>query len=121
VTDKKTIGVTSIGRPTLQRLVDTGLFRDQMDAAKFAIGLAIAREAVPEDAPGADTIWASGNFDADGQIRSILPLLYGETQPPFRLMEQLIDAGLRLIATETGTAGQAIDVLGLLSRIKWSA
>ena len=47
-----------------------------------------------------DTRWSPDLFDPTGEIRSLLRALYPENETPVRLMEYLIDEGLRSIAAK---------------------
>jgi hypothetical protein len=46
-----------------------------------------------------DTRWAAGNFDASGEIRTVLAALYPNCEEPVRLMEHLVNEGLQLLIT----------------------
>jgi hypothetical protein len=99
MTDKKTIGLTAGGEKSMEKLMAQGCFKDMMDAAKFAMSVAIRDGAVPAAVEGANTIWNVGSFDSDGQIRQIIPVLYPGCETPYRAAEALVDQGLaRLLA-----------------------
>jgi hypothetical protein len=100
--DKKTIGVTDRGAPVLDTLVEGGRFADAIDAAKFAMALAIragAAEGVPNPSvEGAGTKWNVGSFDPNNDLQTLLVAFYPGVETPYRLLEYLIDEGLKLIA-----------------------
>jgi hypothetical protein len=98
--DKNTIGVTATGSAILEEVVHKGLFGDQMDAAKFAIALAIRSGIEPGEAVGANTKWNVGSFDKDGHLRATLTALFPAIASPYRLSEYLIDRGLVLLSEE---------------------
>ena len=92
--DKKTIGLTPVGEKAMEKLMQQGCFKDMMDAAKFAMSVAIRANDAPDAVEGVSTIWNVGSFDSDGQIRQIIPVLYPECETPYRAAESLIDKGL---------------------------
>jgi len=100
--DKKTIGITPVNAPTLNRLVADGRFGSELDAAKFAMAYAI-RQAVPVgSADGAETKWNVGSVDPDGSIRAMLQALYPDASEPYRHMEHLMNEGLRGLVNDDG-------------------
>jgi hypothetical protein len=94
MTDKKTIGLTPAGVKAMEQLIGQGCFKDMIDAAKFAMSIAIREGDTPTPIEGANTIWNVGSFDSDGQIRQILPALFAGCDTPYRAAESLIDQGL---------------------------
>lgn len=115
--DKKTIGVSDRGGPVLDTLVEGGRFADAIDAAKFAMGLAI-RARVGEGVPaptveGAGTKWNVGSFDPNNDLQTLLVALYPGVETPYRLLEYLIDEGLKLVAAHIAESGM-IDVSDLI-------
>jgi len=76
------------------------LFKDQIDAAKFAMSLAINSGIGDGPAEGADTTWNIGSFDPNGELRTLIPLLFPNIDTPYRLIEYLINAGLKIIGTQ---------------------
>lgn len=115
--DKKTIVVTDRSAPVLDTLVEGGRFSDAIDAAKFAMGLAIragAGEGVPNPSvEGAGTKWNVGSFDPNNDLQTLLVALYPSVETPYRLLEYLIDEGLKLVATHIAESGM-IDVSELI-------
>ena len=95
--DRESIGLTTDGQRMLGVIEDKGWFLDGQDIARFCMAYAI-KEHVPEGATnGTETRWAAGNFDKTGEIRSLLAALYPECSTPIRLMEHLVNEGLRLV------------------------
>ncbi len=110
-TDKKTIGVTQANLRVLSALKAEGRFASDMDAAKFAMAHAIAQGVGRGAAEGAGTIWNVGSFDSDGALKAVIEALYPDELYPYRLIEFLINEGLRLL-----DAGETLppDVAGLV-------
>ena len=95
--DRKTIGLTHEGREVLNQLMDTGFFKEQMDAAKFGMTVAINQGIAPGDAGGASTVWNVGSFDPAGEIRQMILALYPNVEAPYKACEYFIDEGLSQI------------------------
>jgi len=68
-----------------------------MDAAKFAMSLAIRSEEEPGAADNAETVWNVGSFDPDGEIRDLIQALFPENESPYRATEFFINTGLQQI------------------------
>lgn len=97
--DRETIGLTPETQAILADLEERGWFIEGQDVARFCMAYAI-RAKVPEGATaGTETRWAAGNFDKTGEIRVLLAALYPACQTPVRLMEHLVNEGLKLIST----------------------
>ena len=98
--DRKQIGLTEHGRDTIARLTDQlGWFNEAQDAGRFALSYAIRERAEPgyTKAP-VETRWSPDLFDPTGELRLIVRTMYPPSPMPVRLMEHLIDDGLRRIA-----------------------
>lgn len=113
--DKRTIGVTEAADGVLAVMVEQGHFSDAIDAAKFAMALAINSRVHAEDltVEGTTTKWNVGSFDPDSQLRSLLDALYPDADQPYRLLEFLIDDGLRRVSEHMESVGE-FDVIALL-------
>ena len=109
--DKRTIGITSANERTLDALIQAGNFGAELDAAKFAMAHAISRGVEPGSIEGANTKWNVGTVDPNGSLRALVESLYGDATEPYRLVEHLINEGLKLL--ETGDSVPP-DVVGLL-------
>lgn len=97
--DRKQIGLTDHGRVTVTRLTEQlGWFDEAQDAVRFALAYAIRHKIEPGNtvAP-VETRWSPDLFDPTGELRLILRTMYPNTAMPIRLMEHLIDEGLRRI------------------------
>jgi hypothetical protein len=96
--DRKSIGLSVENQATLADLETRGWFLEGQDIARFCMAYAI-RAKVPEGVTiSTDTRWAAGNFDETGEIRSVIAALYPDCKTPIRLMEHLVNEGLRLVA-----------------------
>lgn len=94
--DKNTIGPTEENRQVIESLLQTNLFGDMMDIAKFAIAYAAKNGAQPVDSPSGSTMWNVGSFDRDGQLKLAVQALYN-TDTPYRTAESLMNTGLSMI------------------------
>jgi hypothetical protein len=97
VTDKKTIGLTNSGESIMQDIMSLNYFKDMIDAAKFAMSLAINQNPEIYPTEGASTIWNVGSFDPDGELRQLIPTFFPSCKTPYRAVEYLIDIGLKQI------------------------
>lgn len=113
--DRKQIGLTSEGRETEAMLTTAlGWFREGQEACRFALAYAV-REGVGEGAIDGrvETRWNPDGFDPTGEIRQVLRATYPHNVTPVRLMEYLIDEGLRRIALGIGDGRDSpLDYLG---------
>lgn len=100
--EKITIGVTQDNRVFLDFVMERGLFKDEMDAAKLALAFAVRRGISPGEASGTDTKWNVGSFDKDGHLRGVLTALYPDVPTPYRLAEHFINEGLSLLCELIG-------------------
>lgn len=96
-TDKKTIGVTAGNERVLTSLASAGRFNTDIDAAKFAMAHAIDQGVTRGTTDGAGTKWNVGSFDGDGALKAVIEALYPDETYPYRLVEHLINEGLRLL------------------------
>lgn len=115
--DKRTIGVTEAADRVLATMVEQGHFADGIDAAKFAMALAINAGANTDGedltVEGTTTKWNVGSFDPDSQLRSLINALYPDIDLPYRLLEFLIDDGLQRVSEHIESIGE-LDVIALL-------
>ncbi|MBX9941789.1 MAG: hypothetical protein K2W95_32510 [Candidatus Obscuribacterales bacterium] len=94
--DKNTIGPTDENRQIIESLLQTDLFSDMMDIAKFAIAYAIKSGVQPTDSPSGSTMWNVGSFDRDGQLKLTIQSMF-TTETPYRAAESLMNTGLGMI------------------------
>ena len=93
--DKNTIGLTPGNRRVMEDIMD--YFDEQMDAARFAMSLAIKSDEEPGQIENAETVWNVGSFDPDGEIRDLINALFPEAESPYRAVEYFINVGLQRI------------------------
>lgn len=95
--DRESIGLTPEGQAMLAEIEERKWFLEGQDIARFCMAYAI-RAKVPEGVTtGTETRWAAGNFDKTGEIRALLCGLYPGCNTPVRLMEHLVNEGLRMV------------------------
>lgn len=96
--DRQTVGLTAENQANLAEIEERGWFADGQDLARFCLAFAV-RAKTPEGlTTGTDTRWGAGNFDKTGEIRVLLAALYPGCQMPVRLMEHLVNEGMRKVA-----------------------
>ncbi|MXY12180.1 MAG: hypothetical protein F4Z00_13620 [Acidimicrobiaceae bacterium] len=107
--------MTEAADGVLAVMVEQGHFSDAIDAAKFAMALAISSQADAGDltVEGTTTKWNVGSFDPDSQLRSLLDALYPDVDQPYRLLEFLINDGLHRVSKHIESIGE-LDVIALL-------
>jgi len=109
--DKRTIGITSGNELILARMVEAGHFASELDAAKFAMAYAISREMPAGSTDGAATKWNVGSVDPDGSLRSLVEALFPAAPEPYRLIEHLMNEGLKILDTGSGPPPDVVDIL----------
>jgi hypothetical protein len=95
--DKRTIGITRANEHSLAALVAAGGFGSELDAAKFAMAHAIEQGTEVGTIEGTNTKWNIGTVDADASLRALIESFYGAVAEPYRLIEYLINEGLRVL------------------------
>jgi hypothetical protein len=92
---KTTIGL----RPENQMVIEEVMpyFNEQMDAARFAMALAIREDCEPKPTNEVETKWNIGSFDSDSDFRNLIQALYPDVDEPTRALESLINQGLQLL------------------------
>jgi hypothetical protein len=98
----------------LGALVAEGLFGSEIEAAKFAMARAIDNGVERGTVEGAETKWNVGSLDPDGALKAVVQALYPEETMPYRLVEHLMNEGLR--SFDTGDSLPP-DVAGVLYSI----
>jgi hypothetical protein len=102
--DRKTIGLTPETQRLLAEIEEHGWFQESQDLARFCLSYSI-RAKVPEGlTSGTETRWAVGNFDETGEIRALISALYPTCKTPVRLMEHLVNEGIRRISDRVRSA-----------------
>ena len=67
--DKKTIGVSISGGDVLRSVCGGNPFETELDAARFAVALAITEGPSPPPKVETDTKWNVGSFDPSGDLK----------------------------------------------------
>lgn len=111
--DRKTIGVTRAGAAVLAQICGGRPFQTELDAARFATSLAIAKADWPQSRIETETKWNVGSFDPKGDLKSILEMIKGPVDEPYRVIEALLDRGLQELASHLQVHG-ALDLEALL-------
>lgn len=95
--DRKSVGLSTECQSILAEIDELRWFPDLQDAARFCMSYAIRKGVQDGTTFETQTRWASGNFDSTGEIRAVLSVLYPECKAPVRLMEHLVNEGIKLI------------------------
>ncbi len=109
--DKNTIGITQATASLLSQIVSAGRFADEMDAAKFAMAYAIRGGTRTGATTGAETKWNVGSIDRDGSLKSLVEALCPDSTEPYRLIEHLMNEGIRQISSATAGGTDFYDIL----------
>jgi hypothetical protein len=110
-TDKKTVGITKANASALMELVSAGRFGSELDAAKFAMAYAIKSGVPSGSTDGAETKWNVGSVDPGGSLRSLVEALFPEVSDPYRVMEHLMNEGIKALTQGTAGPGNLYDTL----------
>lgn len=91
--DRKTIGASDLGHGLLARLASDGVFPEEMDAYRFAIGLGLSlNKRTPLTTRR--TKFNLGSFDKDEAVSSlIVALMPDAASDPYRAAEELAETG----------------------------
>jgi hypothetical protein len=84
----------------MDQLVENKFFKDGISAAKYVMAIAINAGVKPKSAEGVGTVWNVGSFDVDGELKNLIPILYPGTTAPYRVVEDLINTGFKLLGKE---------------------
>jgi len=109
--DRTTIGLTSENKEVMQEVVP--YFNEQMDAAKFAMALAIEENRDFDRAENVETVWNTGSFDPDGEFRDLIKALYPDIDQPYLALECFINQGFRIL-DEHLEQNKELDIIGLV-------
>jgi hypothetical protein len=103
--DRGTIGLTPENQQVLAQIEETGWFLEGQDVARLCFAVAVRARVPDGTTSGTDTRWAAGNFDKTGEIRALLAALYPQCKTPVRLMEHLVNEGLRMVSAKIRSDG----------------
>jgi hypothetical protein len=91
------VGLSKEGHEKLLRLKEDGHFADMADAYRFAIALAIAHGASPDEKPlrSGPTIFNTGSLDPDRSLHTVIKAFFNPTsEPVYKLAEKLAEWGV---------------------------
>jgi hypothetical protein len=98
--DRESIGLTAENQAVLAEIEERGWFLEGQDVARFCMAYAIRARVQDGATSGTETRWAAGNFDKTGEIRALLAALYPTCETPVRLMEHLVNEGMRMVVVK---------------------
>jgi hypothetical protein len=78
VQEPVTIGLSDSAKEKLRWLAEEKYFRQQVDAYRFAIGLALAQGVDPPEVHKSGTIFNIGSFDPDGALKRSIQAIIGD-------------------------------------------
>lgn len=114
--DKKVIALTNGARGALDRIMALGMFQTQLDAAKFALAVAIRKGLSVEDIGSAETTWNVGSFDDNNDVKNAIMAIFPDATEPYRVAEALLNRGAIYIADRLGRNPQPEALLGLVTK-----
>jgi len=110
--DKTTIGISPENDLVLQKIMEKGFFLQEMDAAKFAMSLAILKGETKKISESYNTKWNVGTFDTDDKLKKLFFVLYPKCDEPYKKSEMLANNGLKIIGQHMDDNGDLLlDVL----------
>jgi hypothetical protein len=95
--DRDTIGLSPENAERLKEIEARGWFQERQEIALFCMSYALRANVAEGQISGTETRWAAGNFDRTGEIRGLLSVFYPTCKFPVRLMEYLVNEGIRLV------------------------
>jgi len=111
--DKKTIGMTPANKAYVGELVSVGTFGSELDAARFALAIALNNGETNSSVSGVDTTWNQGSFDPTGDTAKLITIMIPDCETPYRMMEVLLNKGFDIMR-EKGSADE-LDIRDFLS------
>ena len=108
--DKVNIRISENAEKAITRLIETGLFADDLSTALFGLGYALKEHLdeaweIFEIGPNSQNKWNISSIDQDGELRNILNLLIPNNETPYKLAECLINRGLCALGDELTSNG----------------
>lgn len=95
--DKKTIGMTPANKTYVGELVSAGTFGSELDAARFALAIALSNGETKSSVSGVDTTWNQGSFDPTGDTAKLITIMIPDCETPYRMMEVLLNRGFEIM------------------------
>jgi len=96
--DRESIGLTAETQSILAELEERGWFPEGQDAARFAWRTPFAPKSSKEPLPEPKRDGLPGTLTGRAKFRALLAALYPGCETPVRLMEHLVNEGLRMIS-----------------------
>jgi hypothetical protein len=97
VQEPVTIGLSEGAKEKLRWLAEEKIFRQQVDAYRFAIGLALAQGIDPDEVHKSGTIFNIGSFDPDGALKRSIQAIMGDRLKDiavYKMAERLAEWGV---------------------------
>ncbi|MDB9797708.1 hypothetical protein OAB85_03500 [Pseudomonadales bacterium] len=95
--EKRTVAISNHHENMLKRIQKQFDFSQEQEVYKFALGFAVSKKIETPTSPmpmQRTTKWASGNFDANGEVSSLISTLYPDADD-IRLQAMILaEAGL---------------------------
>ena len=110
------LGLSDVNHEVIRALERDGYFGEMKDAYRFAIALAIAKQAVPESVTNRTNMYGRASIDEDGTLRSVIRVLYPDSPEPYRTMEMLANWGVSEL-NRRRSAGP-LNLLALLAEVE---
>jgi hypothetical protein len=108
VQEPVTIGLSDGAKEKLRWLAEEKYFRQQVDAYRFAIGLALAQGVDPPEVHKSGTIFNIGSFDPDGALKRSIQAIMGDRLngiAVYKMAERLAEWGINELVSQA-EAGQ---------------
>jgi hypothetical protein len=115
--DRIQIGLPRTAFPLLEELVDeTPWFRQQLDAYRVAISVALARDMKPSKDESYETKFSTSSVDPDRALRELVLTLAPECgERPYDYAQRLANKGVRYLHNELVKRGRPLpEVLGVM-------
>jgi hypothetical protein len=115
------VGLSKEGHDKLLRLKEDGHFGDMADAYRFAIALAVAHGASPDDKPlrNGPTIFNIGSLDPDRALYTVIKALFNpQSEPVYKVAEKLAEWGVHeLYRLSEGGSIPIVDLIEEANRL----
>jgi hypothetical protein len=108
--DRKQIGLPRTAFPMLEELVEeTPWFRQQLDAYRVAISVALARNLKPSKEEPYETKFSTSSVDPDRELRELVLTLAPECgERPYDYAQRLANKGVRYLHNELVKRGRPL-------------
>jgi hypothetical protein len=119
MTDKEptTVGLTNSTKQSLDRLKNEGYFYEMLDAYKFAVGYALACNAISPPLSNTTTIFNVGTLDKDRMLyNAVEALRVEEEEPVYKTVERLAEWGIKEMIADAERG--SIDFSNIFTKVK---